>query len=263
MAETDILYAVENGVATLTLNRPEMRTAFGDDTRTLLATLLDRAAHDPVVRCVIVTGAGEAFAAGGDIKGMAAQQAAQDTGVLSARLASAANIVQQIRALPKPVIAAVNGAAAGGGMNLALACDIRYCADSAIFSESFVHIGLIPDWGGHYLLTGLVGTARALELMMLGERIDAATALQLGLVNAVFPAAKFRDEVASRAARFAAAPRHALAAIKRGVYMAQHGTLAEILAFEARTQVELFLQADAREGMQAFLDKRSPRFTRG
>lgn len=260
MPEPDILYTVETGVATITFNRPDTRNAFGDTTRDELFELLREAAADARVGCIVITGAGKAFAAGGDIRGMHAQQQDNDVSVLDSRLAVVDEVVRFMRALPKPIVAAVNGAAAGGGMNLALACDIRYASASAVFAESFVKIGLIPDWGGHYLLTRLVGTSQAMELMMLGERIDAATALRLGIVNAVFADAAFRSEVAERARALAAGPPAALAAIKRGVLAAETGTLEDTLAFEREQQVKLFLSDDAREGMRAFIDKRAPVF---
>jgi len=261
MNENEILYGIEDGVATLTLNRPEARNAFGDGTREALLERLRRADADQNIGCVVITGAGEAFAAGGDIKGMASLQAADDAGVVRERMRVGGEIVKCIRSMSAPVVAAVNGAAAGAGMNLALACDLRCAAERAIFCESFIRIGLVPDWGGHYLLTRIVGTARAMELMMLGDRIDAATAERLGLVNAVFPDATFASDVDAVARRLAAGPRAAISAIKRGVYRGATGSLADTLAWEESTQPKLFLSADAREGMQAFIDKRRPAFT--
>ena len=260
MPEPDILYSVEHGVGTITFNRPDTRNAFGDTTRDDLLDLLQQAAADERVRCVVITGQGKAFAAGGDINSMQAQQADNDASVIDARIAVANEVVRCIRALDKPVIAAVNGAAAGGGMNLALACDIRYAAGSAVFAESFVKIGLIPDWGGHYLLTRIVGTSQAMELMMLGERIDAPTALRLGLVNAVFPDDSFRDDVSAKARALAAGPSAALATIKRGIVASTTGTLDDTLAFERSQQAKLFLTDDAREGIRAFVEKRAPVF---
>lgn len=260
MSEADILYTVDAGVATITFNRPDTRNAFGDTTRDELLELLRDAATDERVRCIVITGEGKAFAAGGDIRSMHAQQENDDVSVLDSRLAVVTDIVHFMRALDKPVVAAVNGAAAGGGMNLALACDIRYASASAVFSESFVKIGVIPDWGGHYLLTRLVGASQAMELMMLGERIDAATALRLGIVNAVFPDASFRTDVAARARALAAGPQAALAAIKHGILAAETGTLEDTLVYEREQQLRLFLSDDAREGMRAFIDKRAPGF---
>lgn len=255
-----ILYEVVARVATITLNRPQAMNAFDGTMREDLLARLQEAGGDAGVRCVMITGQGKAFCAGGDIASMVELQARDDFSVTAQRMATVAGIVKYLREIPKPVIAAVNGAAAGGGMNLALACDIRYAAASAQFAESFVRIGLVPDWGGHYLLPRLVGTARALELLMSGERIDAATALRDGLVNAVFADEAFDAEVASRARALALGPPAALAAIKRGVYAAMHGTLDDTLAYELAAQRQAFLSADAREGMRAFLDKRTPKF---
>ena len=261
MKNEEILYSVAGKIATITFNRPEARNAFGDTTRDRLEVLLSTAESDSEVRCVIITGAGSAFAAGGDVKGMGDLQAGQDTEVLAQRMQVAARVVLFIRAMETPVIAAINGAEAGGALNLALACDIRYASERAIFSQSFVKIGLVPDWGGHYLLTQAVGTGRAMELMMLGEAIDAMAALRLGIVNEVFPAVTFREQVLLRAQKLAAGPREALAAIKQGVYSGCSNSLADVLAFEEATQIKAFLSDDAREGVRAFIEKRAPIFT--
>ncbi len=260
MNEQKILIAVDDGVATITLNRPKVMNAFEDSMRERLFECLENFAADRTVRCVVITGAGKAFCAGGDIASMAALQEANDTAVVEGRMAIAGQIVQLLRRMPQPVIAAVNGAAAGGGMNLALACDIRLGSDRALFAESFVKIGLIPDWGGFAFLTRLVGTAKAMELMMTGERVDAAESLRLGLFNRVFPADSFTDEVAGFARRLAAGPPETLAGIKKGVYLGADRSLTDALAYEYRTQRTVFLSDDAREGMRAFVDKRPPKF---
>ncbi len=262
MGESHVLFDVSERIATITLNRPDAMNAFGGTMREDLLRYLEAAHVDPDVRCIVITGAGRAFCAGGDIAGMAELQMRHDADTIRQRVVIANRVVTLLRECAKPVIAAVNGAAAGGGMNLALACDLRYCTASAKFAQSFVKIGLIPDWGGHYLLPRLIGTARALELMWLGDRIDAPTALALGIVNAVFADDVFRAEVRARAQRLASGPPAALALIKRGVYAGMRGELAETLAFEGHTQPEIFLNADAREGMRAFLDKRAPQFGR-
>ena len=260
MVDDEILYAVANRIATITFNRPEVRNAFGDSTRDKLLLLLEQAEADNEVHCVVLTGAGKSFAAGGDVKGMQDLQLAEDTQVLVKRILVAARVIKLMRRMTTPVIAAVNGPAAGGAMNLALACDIRYASDSAFFAESFVKIGLVPDWGGHYFLTRIVGTSRAMELMMLGERIQAADALRLGLVNEVFPTATFHEHVRARALSLAAGPRDAIATIKRGVYSGATGSLSDTLNFEEAAQKEAFLSADAREGVAAFVQKRAPKF---
>ena len=255
-----VLASREGGVLTLALNRPEVMNAFGGTMREDLRDALATAATDPSIRCVIITGTGKAFCAGGDVASMAQLQDAGDTDEIGRRMTVAAEVIRLIREMPKPVIAAVNGAAAGAGMNLALACDWRYASESARFAESFIKIGLVPDWGGHYLLTQLVGPARAMELIMSGERLGAAEALHLGIVNAVFADDEFTAAVQMRAQAFATAPAEALAAIKRGVQRAAAGTLEDSLAWESRTQRALFLGADAREGMRAFLEKRPASF---
>ena len=168
----------------------------------------------------------------------------------------AGQVIQQIRRMPQPVLAAINGPAAGGGMNLALACDMRIASDKAVFSESFVKIGLIPDWGGLDFLSKLVGTAKAMELMMLGDRIDTAEAQRLGLVNQVVTHESFWDAVKNLARRLADGPPETLAAIKEGIYRGVESTLPETLSYEYKTQRRLFLRDDAREGMKAFLEKR-------
>lgn len=260
MSENHILYTVGARVATITLNRPAAMNALAGSMREDILACLERANTDAAVGAVVITGAGDAFCAGGDIASMLDLQARNEAAPVVERTTVAAAVVQALRAMDKPVIAALNGAAAGGGANLALACDIRYGSPRTRFSESFVKIGLVPDWGGHYLLTRLVGTSQAMELMMLGERIDAEDACRLGIINRIFPAETFMQEVMTRAERLATGPTAALAAIKRGVYLGAEQSLATVLDYEQRTQEALFLSADAREGMRAFMDKRSPRF---
>ncbi len=260
MTDDRLLFKLSDGIAILTLNRPEMMNAFEDGMREALFQRLEACADDPAVRCVVITGAGRAFSAGGDIASMAQLQVQNDLSVVEARMAIAGQVIQQIRRMPQPVLAAVNGAAAGGGMNLALACDMRIASDKAVFAESFVKIGLVPDWGGFDFLTKLIGTAKAMELMMLGDRIDAAEALRLGLVNRVVADDGFREETANLARRLADGPPATLAAIKEGVYRGVDSSLPETLSYEYKTQRHLFLAADAREGMQAFLEKRPAKY---
>ncbi|MBI2800618.1 MAG: enoyl-CoA hydratase/isomerase family protein [Gammaproteobacteria bacterium] len=260
MTTSSIRFEITDRVGTITLNRPEVMNAFGGTMREDLLASLAKAAADPTVRCVIITGSGSAFSAGGDIANMRELQSNNDATPITARMEIGARVVHLIRDMPKPVIAAVNGAAAGAGMNLALACDLRYASSSAKFAASFVKIGLVPDWAGHYLLTRVVGTARAMELMMLGERIDAQEAWRLGIVNRVLPAENFQETARELARQFAHGPAAALAAIKRGVYLGAAGTLDEVIAYETIAQRAMFLSDDAREGMRAFMEKRAPRF---
>lgn len=261
MSTSHLLYDITDRVAVVTLNRPEVMNAFSDTMREDLLRSVREAESNPEVRCVVITGAGRAFCAGGDIASMAELQAKADTSVIDRRMALGSQIVQCLRTMPKPVIAAINGAAAGAGVNLALACDMRFAAKSARFSESFVKIGLVPDWGGTYLLTQIVGTGKALELMMNGDRIDAEEALRLGLVNRIFPDETLREDALRIAQQLAAGPSETLAHIKRAVYIGATGTLVEALAYEAQAQQQVFLSNDAREGMRAFLEKRVPRFS--
>ena len=260
MSEQDVLYAIAERVATITLNRPRAMNALAGTMREDIFARLRQAEQDSAVGAVVITGAGEAFCAGGDIANMIELQARDDAATITARIGVAAALIEFMRAMRKPVLAAINGVAAGGGMNLALACDLRFGSPQARFAASFVKIGLVPDWGGHYLLTRLVGTSQAMELMMLGASIDAEEARRLGIINRIFPAETFLPEVLARAQRLAHGPAAALAAIKRGVYLGAEQPLAAVLAYEQQVQTELFLEPDAREGMRAFIEKRPPRF---
>jgi 2-(1,2-epoxy-1,2-dihydrophenyl)acetyl-CoA isomerase len=260
MKQSQILYEITDRVGVLTLNRPEVMNAFGGTMREDLLTLLQQTEADKSVRCIVITGAGKAFCAGGDIASMADMQARNDATVIPQRMKVGAQVVNLLRSMAKPVIAAVNGAAAGAGINLALACDMRFAAESARFSESFVKIALVPDWGGTYLLTQLVGTAKAMELMMTGDRIDTIEALRIGILNRVIPDDTFRDEVMTFARQLASGPADTLTHIKRATYIGATGTLSDALRYEEQAQQAVFLSDDAREGMQAFLQKRAPKF---
>jgi len=260
MSQAQILYEITDRVGVITLNRPEVMNAFGGTMREDLLKLLQQTEADESVRCVVITGAGKAFCAGGDIASMAAMQSKNDASVIPQHMKIGAQVVNLIRSMAKPVIAAVNGAAAGAGMNLALACDMRFAAESARFSESFVKIALVPDWGGTYLLTQLVGTAKAMELMMTGDRIDAAEALRIGILNRVISDDTFHEEVMTFARQLASGPADTLAHIKRATYVGATGTLADALKYEEQAQGAVFLSDNAREGMHAFLEKRAPKF---
>jgi 2-(1,2-epoxy-1,2-dihydrophenyl)acetyl-CoA isomerase len=260
MADELILTEVRDGVGVATFNRPEVMNAFTDDMRQELLTALEGFSGDDDVRCIVLTGAGRAFCAGGDIASMAVLQDDGDTSVVQGRMRTAARVVRLLAEVPKPTIAAINGPAAGAGMNVALACDMRVGSDRALFSESFVKIGLVPDWGGFHTLTQLIGTAKAMELMMTGDRVDAATAERLALLNHVYPHDTFEQDWRAFAQRLATGPATALAQIKRGVQIGATGSIDDALAHEYDTQSEVFLSADAREGMRAFLEKRPPQF---
>lgn len=261
MSQSHILYEVTDRVGVITLNRPEVMNAFGGTMREDLFRLLQQAENTPEVRCIVITGAGKAFCAGGDIASMAEMQAKNDASVIPQRMKVGGQVVNFIRSMSKPVIAAVNGAAAGAGINLALACDMRFAAQSARFSESFVKIALVPDWGGTYLLTQLVGTAKAMELMMTGDRIDAAEALRIGILNRVIPDDTFREDVMTFARQLASGPANTLTHIKRATDIGATGSLFDALKYEEQAQKVVFLSDDAREGTRAFLEKRAPKFS--
>ncbi len=260
MNSPQILLDVADGIATIRFNRPDAMNAFSDDMRESLLAHLQALSTRRDVRCVALTGSGRAFCAGGDVASMADLQARDDTTVVEGRIGVSGRILATLGEMPQPVVALINGAAAGAGMNLALACDMRLAVEGAIFSQAFVKIGLVPDWGGFRSLTRLAGPAVAMELMMTGARIDAAEAFRLGLVNRVLPADEFAAESARFLAALAAGPRETLAAIKRGVQIGETDDARAVLDYELKAQKALFLSADAREGMRAFLEKRPARF---
>jgi 2-(1,2-epoxy-1,2-dihydrophenyl)acetyl-CoA isomerase len=177
-------------------------------------------------------------------------------------LGAGRRVVMAIRAMVKPVIASINGTAAGAGFNLALACDLRIAAESARFSQSFVKVGLHPDWGGTYFLPRIVPSNIACEMFFLGDAIDAARALALGLVNRVVPDDQLAAETAKLAARLRDAPAESIAAAKHAVYLSHHAELEEMLQYETEAQLRCFQTNDAREGVRAFLEKRAPRFNK-
>jgi 2-(1,2-epoxy-1,2-dihydrophenyl)acetyl-CoA isomerase len=256
-----VLLDVREGVATLTLNRPEKLNAFGGDMRERLGEALDRVVADPGVRVLVITGAGRAFCAGGDVGHMVALRERDASFEEFEPMLDAGRVaVTRLAALGIPTVARVNGAAAGAGLNLALACDLRVASDQATFGETFVRLGLHPDWGGTYSLVRHVGLSKALELCWLGDMIDAAEALRIGLVNRVVPHAALDDEVGRLAARLAAAPRTSLRLIKRTLTAAPYRTLAECIEAEVEAVAVCWETEDVAEGVRAFVEKRAPRF---
>jgi enoyl-CoA hydratase/carnithine racemase len=251
----------EPGIRTITLNRPEKLNAFIGHMRRDLAEALEEAGSDRTVRVVVITGAGRAFCAGGDVRFMAELIERKDTEEFSRLLGAARRVVTSIRQMTKPVIAAVNGPASGAGCNLALACDLRVASSDATFSQSFVKVGLHPDWGGTFFLPGLVTPNKACELFFLGEPMDAAEALRLGIVNSVVPTGELDAAVHALADRLRAAPPIPIAAAKHAVYLRHSADLEETLRYETEAQMRCFESEDGREGIRAFLEKREPRFT--
>ena len=248
-------------ITTITLNRPDKLNAFVGHMRRDLAEALEHAGSDRGTRVVIITGAGRAFCAGGDIAFMAELMQRRDAEEFSRILGAGRRVILAIRQMTKPVIAAINGPASGAGFNLALACDIRIAADTATFSQSFAKVGLHPDWGGTYFLPRLVTPNKACEMFFLGESIDAAEAARFGIVNQVVAPEELESATLQLAQRLRAAPPIALAAAKHAVYMSQAADLDEMLRYETEAQLRCFDSDDGHEGVHAFLEKREPKFT--
>jgi 2-(1,2-epoxy-1,2-dihydrophenyl)acetyl-CoA isomerase len=245
----------EDAVLTITLNRPDVLNALNGAMHAQLGAALDAAA-DPAVRAVLITGAGRGFCVGQDLAEFGGNRDIGD--MLRTRYHPN---VHRLRALEKPVIAAVNGAAAGAGLSLACACDVRIAAESASFVPAFIGIGLVPDAGGSYFVHRLLGYARAFEWMTSGHKLSAREALDWGLVSAVVPDEELAHHAAQLAARYAHMPTRGIAATKRLFDNAPTATLDEQLALEARLQAELTQSPDFREGVAAFREKREPHFT--
>jgi 2-(1,2-epoxy-1,2-dihydrophenyl)acetyl-CoA isomerase len=242
-------------VLTLTLNRPDVFNAFNADLHAALAEGLTAAAA-PDVRAVVITGAGRGFCAGQDLR-----EFQESAGDIRERLEETYHPnIRAIRALEKPVLAAVNGPAAGAGLSLAAACDVRIASEAATFVPGFVGIGLVPDSGGTWFLHRLLGFARAFEWMTSNRRLTAAEALEWGLVSEVVPADDFPARIAEIAAWWAALPTRAVAGTKRLFEHAHDASLEEQLALEARLQHEATGTADFAEGVAAFIEKRPPLF---
>lgn len=252
--------SVGNGIATVRLNRPEKLNSFAGTMREDLVRTLSDVGENEEVRVIIITGTGRAFSAGGDIDYMQSLQEKRDILAFTTLLSSGAAIVTTIRDLDQPVIAAVNGVAAGAGLNLALACDMRIASSTARFSASFVKIGLHPDWGGTFFLPQLVGASRAMELMMTGRIVEAEEALSIGLVDRVVSDETLLEEVQRVAGAIASGPPVAIRDIKKAVYESVNNELRMQVRLETENQIRAFLSTDAAEGMKAFREKRAPKF---
>jgi enoyl-CoA hydratase/carnithine racemase len=260
MSYRNVLLARADGVGTLTLNRPEKLNAFAGEMRREVADALDELERDESVRVVVITGAGRAFCAGADVAYMAELVEKQDTTAMAALVEAGRLVVMTIRRSAKPVIGAINGVAAGGGANLALACDVRIASDRAVIAQSFNRIGLNPDWGGTYFLPRLVGPAKSLELMWDALPVDANECLRLGLVNRVVPHELLAETVSTYASTLAAKPALSISLTKRAVYQSLDHSLPEMLDYELDAQLQCFKSRDAAEGIRAFVAKRAPVF---
>ncbi|MEL7156346.1 MAG: enoyl-CoA hydratase-related protein [Actinomycetota bacterium] len=255
----------DDGVAVITMDRPEARNAMTGGMLSGLAASLAEVETADDVRCIVLTGAGGAFCAGGDVKGFAAGDGAGgggsswDAGVHDQRL-SHRNTSGALFGMPKPTIAALPGPAAGAGLSLALACDMRVAVDTAIITTAFARVGLSGDYGGTWFLTQLVGPAKAKELYMLPERMDMATALDLGIVNKVASADDYESTWRDMATRLAAGPTIAYRYMKENINRAVDGDLATNLELESTHHRHTGTTADHKEASQAFVDKRDPVF---
>ena len=258
----ELLLAVEDGVAVLTLNRPERLNAL---TRAMLSGLrahLAELAENPDIGCVVLTGAGSAFCSGGDVKvqaataGKSALSPEQRTDQLRASMEAS----RLLHDMPKPTIAMVNGVAAGAGMSLALACDLRIAGQAARMTTAFARVGLSGDYGGTYFLTQLVGPSRARELYLTAEMLDSTRMLALGLVSRLVPDAELERETMALAKRLAAGPRLAYRYIKRNLGVAEAGDLGASLDSEAYGMLRCRESADHAEAARAFVEKRAPVF---
>ena len=251
-----------DGVAVLTLNRPERLNALSRPMVDAAIATLERCADDPAVGCIVITGAGRGFCAGGDVTAMGDASANADWTVERKvdRQRAIHRLSGLLRASSKPTVAAVNGACAGAGLGIALACDMRLAADGAKFTTAFAKVGFSGDFGITWPLVRMLGEARAKELLFLSEVLDAAQALEVGLVNRVVPSADLLPAALQVAARLARGPRVAYRYMKQNVDAAAVESYAQLLDREAFTQVWTGSTADHREGVAAFMEKREPRF---
>jgi 2-(1,2-epoxy-1,2-dihydrophenyl)acetyl-CoA isomerase len=249
----------EAGVVTVTLNRPEKLNAFAGHMRRDLAVALEHAGSDKGVRVVVITGAGRAFCTGADVRYMNELMENDEVEEFRRLLGAGRRVLTAIRQMAKPVIASINGPAYGAGFNLALACDLRLAAESATFSQSFVKVGLHPDWGGTYFLPRVVPTNIACEMFFLGEAFDARRAEHFGIVNRVVADAELAAETRRLAERLRDAPQASMAAAKRAVYLSEGETLERMIQYETEAQLQCFQSREARERVRAFLERREPR----
>ncbi|MDQ7850874.1 MAG: enoyl-CoA hydratase-related protein [Armatimonadota bacterium] len=253
-----VLLAEEAGVLTLTLNRPEVLNAVNEQLARELQEGLDYAAREAEVRCIVLTGAGRGFCSGQDLRERPPTAEPSYLELLRRRYNP---VILRLATVEKPVLAAVNGVAAGAGCSLALACDLRFASEQASFIQIFARVGLVPDSGSTYFLPRLVSLGKAFEMAYLADPVDAQEALRLGLVNRVVPAEELMATTLEVARRLAAGPTRAYGLTKRALRHALHAPLEDALAYEAYLQEVAGATADHREGVAAFGEKRPPQFT--
>ena len=256
-----LIESLKDGVLTLTMNRPEARNALNLEMSDRMVEALRRAQLDPAVRAVVLTGAGGAFCAGGDVKSMAAgRDASQTFEMRAARLRDRAEASRLLHEMAKPTIALIPGPAAGAGLALAMACDFRLAIATAKLTVAFAKVGLSGDYGASWFLTQLVGPARAKELLMLSPLLTADQALAMGLLNRVYPPGLFQEQSAAFIAALASGPSVALGNIKQNINLASRADLRTSIDAEANLQVRCMGTADHAEAARAFVDKRPPVF---
>lgn len=259
-----LLVDQQDGIVFLTMNRPAVLNALSMDMRHAMFDAVDRIEVDPAVRCVVLRGAGGNFMAGGDVKSFAADYAQmppeQRRAAFERRVSALNRMMLQLQRMDKPVIASVAGAAAGAGMSFMMACDLAIAASDAVFRFSYCAIGATPDGAGSYHLPRIAGTRRALELALLGDKIDAATAERFDLVNFVVPPDRLEAETLALAERLAAGPTVAYGCIKQQIYAAHANSYEAQLALEARNFGRCAATGDWAEGVTAFAEKRRPQF---
>jgi 2-(1,2-epoxy-1,2-dihydrophenyl)acetyl-CoA isomerase len=254
-------YEVADGIAVITFNRPEVLNALNDELGHAALDAVHKASADDSVRCIVITGEGRAFSSGEDLGDLADGYEKGDTAPLGNILVDRYNpLIRAITSAPKPVVAAVNGVAAGAGASLALACDFRIASEKAKLVLAFIKVGLVPDSGGIWFLTKMVGASKAWELSALGEPVTADEALRLNLFNRVAPLDEFEDAWRSFVAELASGPTKAFALTKRLLRSAMENSLDEQLDLEGELQAEAGRTQDHLEGVRAFLGKRGPRF---
>jgi 2-(1,2-epoxy-1,2-dihydrophenyl)acetyl-CoA isomerase len=262
----DLLAGVADGVATIVLNRPDRRNALSGEMLAGLASVLERLAADDAAGALVITGSGPAFCAGGDVKGFSERggeggtSSHADPAGIAAQIELQRATVGRLHAFAKPVIAALPGAAAGAGLGLALAADLRIGSPRTVMATAFARVGLSGDYGTAWLLRHLIGPARAAELMFLSERVDADTCLRLGLLNWLVPEDELRSRTAELASALAHGPRLALRGMKHNLLLAGRASLDEAMEAEVALHKECGVTDDHREAVAAFVAKREPRF---
>ena len=257
---SELIETVTDRVATLTLNRPDRLNALSTSILDGLLEALPRLGADAEIAVVVLTGAGRGFCAGGDVKSMAEGSNLMGVEDAAQRLRGRMEVSRLLHEIPKPTIAMVNGPAAGAGLAMALACDLRVASESARFITAFVKVGFSGDFGGSYFLSKLVGTGKARELYYTGDTLNAHQALALGLVNEVVPDFELADATMALARRLAGGPRIALGLMKQNFNAAESGTLSQLLDLEASHQVQTGRTEDHQEAARAFVEKRAPVF---